>query len=143
MIYLDTSALFSFYVVRPNTDSVRVAISKREGPIVINNLVWLELESAICRMTKSKQITKAKADWLRTHLHSELRLENIIIEKLEWENVMATSFNIVHNSKHNCSTLDSLHIASCLVQDVKSFITCDKVQFKEAKSHIDDIVLAE
>lgn len=138
MIYLDTSALISFYLQRKHTEKIRHEVAKFEGPILINQLILAEFESAVYQLN----LSQSQIQWFKTHLFTEIELGRLVVEKPDWHVVLQKTTEFLTNAEGKIRTMDATHIAAALIQEADVFITADQKQFNFSERVLRQSILA-
>jgi predicted nucleic acid-binding protein len=128
-IFLDTSALVKLFSDEAGSDSIKAFNDDPDNIIWISELASIELISAVFRKVRNNQLDENLLPELIGNIEKQIQmyrillLDTLIVEK-------AKTLVTQYGSKIGLRTLDALHVATFLAEDMPEliFVSADKNQ---------------
>jgi predicted nucleic acid-binding protein len=127
-LYLDSSALIKRYIHETGSGKVLDLCAKADQ-LVLSALCVPEAVSTFCRLRRERQLTEDLYRLLKRDFQEDLR--DALVVKMESE-IIEKSLECLERQSLN--TLDSIHLATALIQDCDLFLTADNEQRKAAQA---------
>ena len=124
-VYIDTSVLVKWFVIEAHTKKV-LAFFNQNNPLILSELVLLELDCTLRRMERNGAIT---ADY---RLQAEKTLEQQLQDK--WFDLTPISIQVFKEAKLlidsiaplSLRSLDAMHLSIAKKANIKRIATADK-----------------
>ena len=124
-VYIDTSVLVKWFVIEAHTKEV-LAFFNQNNPLILSELVLLELDCTLRRMERNGAIT---ADY---RLQAEKTLEQQLQDK--WFDLTPISIQVFKEAKLlidsiaplSLRSLDAMHLSIAKKANIKRIATADK-----------------
>lgn len=123
--YVDTSLLVKRYVTESGSEELDSYLFDTQPTLYINEMTRLELTSTFARKQREGRITKMHEVALRQQADEDVLSGMFKLVGLD-SSVMRQGLNLMQTLSQALATLDSIHLASALKQDVDIFMTDDK-----------------
>lgn len=110
MLYADTSAVLPYYRSEPASDAVEAVFRARNEPVLISDLVCVEVASALARWVRTAELTEPQANRIESAFHEDLHQRRFQITSLDadaWNRAM----HWLLTRRTALRSLDALHLA--------------------------------
>jgi predicted nucleic acid-binding protein len=126
-IFFDSSALTKRYILEEGSEKIN-KISQKASEVFLSVIAVPELSSAFNRLVRERKISKKQYRQLKNNFLNDIAEATLIPLS---ENVLLRT--ILCLEKTSLKSLDAIHIASALSEEVDLFVTSDIRQAKAAK----------
>ncbi len=123
--YIDTSLLVKRYVTEPGSDELDTYLFDTQPTLYISEFTRLELTSTLARKQREGRITKMHQADLRQQADEDVLSGTLKLVSLD-SSVIRQGLNLMQTLEQALATLDAIHLASALRQNVDIFMTDDK-----------------
>ena len=123
--YIDTSVLVKRYVCEPGSDALDNFLVTAQPELVASELVRLELASVFGRKCRQGRFSSTDLDKLQIQADTDLLSGHIELVTLN-RNVLQQALHLMRRLAQPLATLDAIHLASALAQQVDVFMTADQ-----------------
>lgn len=131
MLYLDTSALLPFYRREATSEAVEALFLSQEQPLLISELVRVELASALSRWVRMGELTEPQANRIDSAFHEDLHEGRYRLMRLD-STVFERAVHWLLTRRTSLRTLDALHLACAEASDAK-LLTLDQALVEAAE----------
>ena len=132
-LFVDTSSLFKKYVDEQGSESFERLIAKA-SEIAVSPVTWIEMNAAIERCQRGKNITPQKAKWLCAEVKKDFTYFSLVV----WnENLENKAVEFIR--QHGLKTMDAVQLASGVLSDAELFVTSDRPLHLAAKKAIRNV----
>ena len=131
-LYVDTSALFKWYLHEPFSDEFTNFIQQRPGAH-ISTLTVTEFHCSLARRTRNHALTSALCAEVLATFSAQTAAGFLSLLPVRDE-FLAHATELIDSLKQPLPTLDALHLAIAHASDCKDFATADKIQAKAART---------
>ncbi len=123
--YIDTSVLVTRYVCEPGSDALDNFLVTAQPDLVAGELVRLELASAFGRKCREGRFPRTDLDKLQIQVDTDLLSGHFELVTLNRE-LLQQALNLMRRLAQPLATLDAIHLASAMAQQVDVFMTADQ-----------------
>ena len=123
--YIDTSLLVKRYVPELGSDELDQFLCDSQPDMWVSELSRLELASTLARKRREGQFTQRQLDAIQIQADEDLLSGNIEVAALH-ASVVSRALGLMRSLKQPLATLDSIHLATALIQGIELFMTNDR-----------------
>jgi len=111
ILFFDTSALVKLFSNEEGSEKVKTLITDYSNDVYVSELALIELNSAVCRKFRNKEIPKNKLKEVQKAIEKQLELFTIVPLG---PNVVEEAISLIKEFgiEHGLRTLDAMHVAS-------------------------------
>ena len=117
MLYADTSAVLPFYRAEPASGAIERLFLTQTEPVLISELVRVEVASALARWVRMDELTEPQANRIESAFHEDLHEGRFRLVSLEAA-VFDRAMHWLLTRRTSLRTLDALHLACAEACDV-------------------------
>ena len=123
--YIDTSLLVKRYTTEPGSDALDAYLFDAQPELFVSELTRLELASTFARKRREGRFSKEHHAALRQHADEDVLSGLVKLVNLD-SAVLRQAYSLMHTLEQAVATLDAIHLASAMRQEVDIFMTNDK-----------------
>lgn len=125
MVYIDTSLLVKRYVTEPGSDELDSYLLETQPTLFVSELTRLELASTFSRKQREGRMSKTHQAALQQQADEDVLSGTLRLVHLQ-NSIIRQGLTLMQTLQQAIATLDAIHLASAMHQNVEIFMTDDK-----------------
>lgn len=133
VVYIDTSVLVKWFVIEAHTQEV-MAFFNQDSPLVLSELVLLELDCSLRRMERNGAITKTYRLQAEETLAQQLQEKWFQLTPISMQAFKEAKLLIESVAPLSLRSLDAMHLTIAKKANIKRLATADKEMLAAAQA---------